>query len=538
MNIFENKNNVKILMLLSVLYGVSFVMLLCFYRAGINFAIFTAFVLLGTFWALKYKDSFNKALYIFISSCIFILSLTPFLSTNTAFININTGIIPLLYILCVCLSINKSENIIGRFFITIFLPIANLGKLPVYLINSAGEKSTGFKPILRVLFGIIAGAALIYIIVPLMFSADYAFAEVTGRIFKNLSFSTILIKTLIGIFVCLYAFAFIFTTYNNKALDTNTYPNDKERFSVRHKTLEEKIQAVDNAKGGITAFLLSVLCVLIVFCTFQIIYLFMRVNAGLPEGFDYADYARSGVFALWVLTAIDLMIVLLSKRNTSYLEKVKQVRFKIIYTVYTVCNIIMTSASAYKMNMYINEYGFTRARLIVMIYLSLQLIMLLILLAGLFIDKIHFLKTALIIVLCSYSALNLINIDAITARLIINRYDSTGKIDESYLINGLSYDALNFTVEHLSSRYDFKFTYMNEEEREAFNTDYSTWYKNNHYKSYSRTEDDTLDADIENYYMMQEKINTLIEKEESLKWQESNLIIRNTAEKYTSEVNK
>lgn len=516
-NLFNDNKNKTILLGLSVAYGIAFAVLFCFYDFGINVPIYTAAILAGTYWAISKRDDFNKMTFLFMAACIFILSLQFFVSLNGTLSGVNIILIPVLYTLSVCLSLKRSENIVISFLTQAFAPIGNMDKFPRMAAGMFKKDKEDSKTFLKIGIGVLSAVALLLVIVPLMRSADSAFAELTKNIFKTSTLSDELLKIVLGIVVCLYSFGYIYVCFFSSSLNKKEGDASQTvRYSVKYKTLEDKISAVNSSGAGILSFLVCVLCVFGVFCGFQIVYLFMKVSAGLPEGFEYAEYARSGVFSLWALTAIDLLIVLISRKSTLLITKIKQRTFAVVYTLYTLCNIVMSLASAYKMNMYIAEFGYTRARLLVMIYLVLQVIMLCVLIVSLYVKKLSFIKIAAIAALCAYCAVNVVNIDTCVTKLMLTRYDQTGKIDTDYLLYELSGDAFATYSNYFCDKYGYELTFMKEEDRESFSKNISDIL---HDDSMSEEEKDKKIL----HYDMQLRLNNYFERYERTNWRETNL---------------
>ena len=153
------------------------------------------------------------------------------------------------------------------------------------------KKKSGY--IGQVVLGIILAGLLLLVIFPLLFSGDIVLAEFirlfTGN-FRGFSFSTGWITLFLAGFILCFAVWQAFVNY-----DPDFETEEKE---------ERPIQV-----AGITC--ISILtAVYLIFCAIQLGSLFFGHGMGLPDGYTYAEYARSGFFELLGVSIINLLIVL------------------------------------------------------------------------------------------------------------------------------------------------------------------------------------------------------------------------------------
>lgn len=80
----------------------------------------------------------------------------------------------------------------------------------------------------------------------------------------------------------------------------------------------------------------------------------------LPSGYTYARYAREGFFQLLFVCILNVIIVLL---GSGLFRKNKILNAFLI--LITLCTYIMIASSAYRMGLYVSEYGLTATRLCV-----------------------------------------------------------------------------------------------------------------------------------------------------------------------------
>ena len=194
------------------------------------------------------------------------------------------------------------------------------------------------------MLGIILAALLLIVIFPLLFSGDLVFASFvrmfTGNI-EDFSFSAGWIALFLTGFILCFAVWQAFVNY-----DPDFETEEKE---------ERPIQV-----AGITC--ISILtAVYLIFCAIQIGSLFFGHGMGLPDGYTYAEYARSGFFELLGVSIINLLIVL----AVIHLFHPKRLMQRLL-TVFSGCTYVMIFSSGYRMCMYIGAYQFTLSRVLVL----------------------------------------------------------------------------------------------------------------------------------------------------------------------------
>jgi hypothetical protein len=422
---------------------------------GINYPIYLLMLLAGTYWALSFHENVNRTVFLALSAVMMALSLQYMLFTNEVFEALNFLLIPILYFLTVLFSLGEYENTVVQFLSSVFVPVAHMDKFIrcgtglMRTTGVAGKKQWG-----KILLGVLFAAIALVFILPLMISGDAAFSVLFHKLFQwDISFDFVA-KIILFLLVAFYSFGYIYWLYHPK----------KQQEDV--KFYEPGITPMPKAQRDYNGFVHTLLTFLIVigivfliFAFVQILYLFLGVTAGLPSDFSYADYARSGFFQVWILTVINVAIILagekLAAKITAFAGKV----FKIIFTVYAALNFCMTAAAFYKMLLYDQAYGFTRLRLLVFVYLVYQVIMILALLYKIWVREFRFMRMAFILGLACYLALNFVNIDSIIVTRNIARYEKTGQIDMDYLINDLSYDSLLKVEDFADNELDYE-TYV------------------------------------------------------------------------------
>lgn len=194
--------------------------------------------------------------------------------------------------------------------------------------------------------GVSIAVGMLCIILPLLLKSDMMFSKIFGEILKYINFGTI-----IG--VCLTFVTGTFLSYSFfAALCKYNFPEERER----------KLKYYHPIIGITFTGIISVIYVM--YCLVQIVYLFGRLQIGLPEGVTYAQYARGGFWELLFVSFINFVMVLVCM----YLFY-DNMALKIILTVISGCTFIMLISAAYRMMLYIAVYHLTFLRILVLWFL-------------------------------------------------------------------------------------------------------------------------------------------------------------------------
>lgn len=205
---------------------------------------------------------------------------------------------------------------------------------------TAGEGHVKKHRMLYVFIGIAIAFPLVVLIVVLLCSADAVFASVIKKIFADINFFT----------VSKVVFLFVFALFSS-------YCGIKYLSKKRISDAPVETPAFPAAIGITVAATISV--VYVFFCFIQIVYLFGGLMQ-LPSGYTYARYAREGFFQLLFVCILNVIIVLL---GSGLFRKNKILNAFLI--LITLCTYIMIASSAYRMGLYVSEYGLTATRLCV-----------------------------------------------------------------------------------------------------------------------------------------------------------------------------
>ncbi|MBO4809067.1 MAG: DUF4173 domain-containing protein [Lachnospiraceae bacterium] len=278
------------------------------------------------------------------------------------------------------------------------------------------------KTFLYVTLGILISIPLCVVVVSLLADADAVFRESVRMITEliNVEDATAIAFRILWGFVGTY----MFLAYICKKM-------------VKEKTGDSKV-----FEPIIAITITSILSfIYILFSGIQIAYLFLG-NLKLPTGYTYAQYAREGVFQLFGVSLINLVIVLIC---ISIFRESKALN--VILTIFTACTYIMIASSAMRMYMYVNAYYLSVDRILVIWALATMAILLVGVLVNIYKKDFKLFDFFRIVVTVCYIVLAFARPDYICAKVNLARPDYK---DFSYIVE-LSSDAAEPVYEHLKS---------------------------------------------------------------------------------------
>jgi len=423
----------------------SFIYLLLPILPGISVLIFTLIQCVSIYFVTKDRNEVKNKKGILVMIPIFILTLNYFISGSYLFKTTNFFVIIVLYSVMILamtkkLPINRNNfEFIFKIIAKMFEPFTNFS-LPIkWYIVSEGKEVQKYI-IKRILIGILITIPCIIFLLIMLSSADVIFSikmfSISDWIFKIVNFSY-LIKLIYGVFVGLYLFGLLYTVFEEKQL----VRKHEGINSLNNSYVKRKVQG---DLIVINILLFSILIVYTMFIIIQFKYLF--AGGELPNGLNYSDYARRGFFELVILSILNfglILIVIYLLKEKIYVEKNKWSQITKISMLY-LCfvTLIMLISSFYRMNLYDNEYGFTRLRILVNLFLLFESIGLIATFKYILKPNFNIIASYALIGLLYYLTLNSIQIDNIIAKRNIDMYlnGQTETIDINYLMN-LSIDA-------------------------------------------------------------------------------------------------
>lgn len=251
-----------------------------------------------------------------------------------------------------------------------------------------------------VLFGIIIAVPLLWVVVPLLSSADAAFGTLVERIFDGGRPSDA-VRSALRIVIYTLVPAVIF--YSALAAQS-----DHSEFPVKEKHRLHAVTAI--------IFTGALAVVYAVFCFIQIAVLFAGDVSALPEGVTYAEYAREGFFQLLLVSTINVVLILAAQRRF-----VLSRMLRALLVFLTLCTYLMEASSAMRMMLYISAYGLTYLRLLVLWFLVLLAFLLGAAIYAVFHENFRLFRFALIVCMALWLVFAFARPDTVAARYNLAR---------------------------------------------------------------------------------------------------------------------
>ena len=410
--------------------------------SGILFAIPLVYI---TIRLLEGKIENKKALLLSIP--IILLSSTYLIFNNPIFNSLNIVVIPILYVIMIMLATKqnlKTKSIIKKIILMIIEPLNYFGevlakfkKTTMREINIEKQENRERQSIVK---PIILTILIVGFVLSLLVSADNEFSKIFSGMMLNigrLSIPTLVLRIAMIILMFFYISGF--------------FINVLSKYNVLNETEEEIVKNKESLTIRMITTVLNILY--LVFCYTQIKSLLTI------ENIKYSYYARQGFFQLMVVSLINI-IVILKATNKELKETEKQKRYKkVMCIIVVVFTLIIIISSLIRMNLYQQQYGDTRLRILVDFVLITEIILLIPTVIYIINSKINLAKSYLIITTTMYCIINFANIDYMIAKNNIDRYIETGKIDIAYLTYGLGGTD---TIDQLMRLRDTEFKYTKE----------------------------------------------------------------------------
>ena len=359
---------------------------------------------------------------------ILMLSVSYCIYNQTFFKILNSILIPfltmLMFIMCIRPT-NKFKTILQNIFGILIKPFSYINRVMNIIFELLSKKLTISSTSKKVIKSILILIPFLIIILLLLTSADMIFESMISKIinikyimklltfknFKNLSYRIIIIL--------------IFFLYLSVVLNyiLFTYPKEKSK---------EKELKVKNDNLTIKVILTAFNVVYIIFDFIQIkSLLFHSVSSNI----NYAEYARQGFLQLMIISIINIVLILISKKFEEN-DSTKNKYIKSMSLLMVLLTFIIIISSFFRMNLYESEFGYTFLRLLVYVILFTETLLLIPTIIYIIKKNFNITKSYFIIVIVIYTFINFVNIDEIIAVRNINRYNVKNDIDIEYLENG------------------------------------------------------------------------------------------------------
>ncbi|MBQ3277086.1 MAG: DUF4173 domain-containing protein [Oscillospiraceae bacterium] len=158
----------------------------------------------------------------------------------------------------------------------------------------------------------------------------------------------------------------------------------------------------------------------LVFCAIQIAVLFRGRAAVLPEGTTYAQYAREGFFQLLLVSGINVALVIVSQRRFT-----GSAALRALLCVISGCTCVMELSSAWRMILYVQVYGLTFLRLLVLWFLLVLAVILAGAVIAVFRPFFRLFRFSLAVCLAAWLVFAFARPDALAARYDLQRFGCT-----------------------------------------------------------------------------------------------------------------
>ena len=299
----------------------------------------------------------------------------------------------------------------------------------------------------EILIGIAVAIPVVLLIGGLLMSADLVFSNMIAKVFEGIRIPA----NLAGICFML-CFGFI-SSYCG--VRYTAYRKDRQDREV--KILTE------------TTAMFTVSVLVAVFCGIQIIYLFGG-GGELPAGVTYAEYARQGFFQLLVVCILNLGAVLTMEH---FFQRNRAV--DAVLTVISVCTIIMTASSGWRMILYIRAYQLTFLRVVVLVALAVITLLMAGTICYIWNRRFPLFQYGMAVVCVSYVLFAFAHVDAGIAAYDLAQIENGNTAGDYSYLSCLSTDAAPVIAEYLKEHpdksyygdgiYNWKWEYMQENDR-------------------------------------------------------------------------
>ena len=320
------RKNRRWFLIMSLIYGVLFTF--CLYRnlSGITFPVITAVSLwFSVLFLRKAGITFQKGTLRYCVG-ILLLGISTVLTDSGFFHFFNSVGIILLFMMGMAYQLYKDSEwgfteYVKKFFIMLWTWIISVGELfrgnrknTEVKIKADGadctedtpKENTGarnmkWKNAGPVLLGILAALLMLIIVLPLLMMSDKIFLQIFNSLFRFLNpfrfMRNIDFGNIIGI-----VFTFLFGMVSLYAFFAGL-------FKMNLGGTDVKKPGSSNYVTGIT-FTGIMAAVYVLYSGIQILFLFLRLDSGLPDGVTYSQYAHQGFWQLLFVSLINFVTVL------------------------------------------------------------------------------------------------------------------------------------------------------------------------------------------------------------------------------------
>lgn len=381
----------------TLLYAVLYAFCMYHNGSGVTFPFFMAGSLFYLCFSLaKLGISLRKDGAFYMVSMM-LLAVSTFCTDDARIIAFNkTGIFLLMMSFLLHQFYDTSKWKLGKYCMSIMeLVFASIGEMNRPFADASKYykgKDKKDRTILHVGLGIVISIPLLLLVVSLLSGADAVFRAMTEEFMENIKFGNIM--------NVLFRIAFIF------------FASYLLLSYLCKQAIKEEVKEKRNGEPALAITITSLLSVVyLLFSGIQIIYLFLG-KMQLPTEYTYASYAREGFFQLLAVSALNLLIVLVT---LSFFKENKAL--KIILTIMSLCTFIMIASSMPRMIIYIRYYYMTFLRILVLWALALLFVLFIGVIISIYREKFPLFQYSMMTVTVLYLVLSFSHPDYIIAKV-------------------------------------------------------------------------------------------------------------------------
>lgn len=431
----------KVTVIASLLFSILATILFFGQNLGVSVILFVIpYLGFSIYYIEKRQKAKNRKAYLLVVPIV-LLAATYFIYQNRFFQIFNIIVMLILYniMLIWCMEQKYELEFVMKRILGLFLKPFSFLSIALHQIGHVftskkpqNEKMKLKKGITKqIMIGVGVSIPLLILIIALLSSADFQFANGISQIskffYENMDkffdeqwgFS-IFLRLLTIIILTIYLMSFFINLRTRQP-----WKIGDERNICIH---------VDTVICNTVVTLLNI--VYVIFCSIQVTNLIeTMVN---HQSIEYASYAREGFFQLMVVSIINFIIILVTTQNKKESTKPQMIYRKVMNLILAISTIIILISAFVRMNLYGEAYGYTFLRILV--YFALITEGLLMIPTIVYIWKGGKLPTRsyFIIVVIIYLAMNFSNIPNMIATKNVNRYleqqnQIESKIDVLYL---------------------------------------------------------------------------------------------------------
>lgn len=313
-----------------------------------------------------------------------------------------------------------------RFLLLLRGLFGNLGAAPAAA--APAEKGRN-RRLLPAALGAACALALLFLLIPVLASADALFAAATAdlRAFIQTHFTTALWKLALGLFLTPFIFGLLYSL---------------RRPAPSKAPAAEKGPAADPLVFVLILAALDALYLL--FLAVQSAGLFGGAEYLARRGISYAEWARSGFFQMVGVTVVNLTAVM-AALTLSRREGRLWAALRALAALLALESLVLLASAAWRMTLYVTAYGLSFKRC--MTYWGMVMMALFLLAAARKVQRpdFSFCRLAFPLALAGWLVINCVPVDYLVAKNQVDRCLSgeSASIDAEYLLYGLSYDTLS-----------------------------------------------------------------------------------------------